>query len=110
MEEQQENQFPQQLEQQPEQQENQYQPSEDFKEFISQDNQISKPIPVRKIIAKTNIKREIGYMYYVTWDANGNLLIGKVPLSRSGRRKIPKKAKPIIPDVLKEETKKDANP
>jgi hypothetical protein len=44
--------------------------------------------PVKKIIARTNIKWEAGYMYFVTFDKDKNLLIGKTLLSRKGRPRI----------------------
>ncbi len=43
-----------------------------------------------EIIGKTNIKREKGYLYYVSFSKEGYLVIGKAILKRNGRPKINK--------------------
>lgn len=40
-----------------------------------------------EIIANTDIKKEEGFLYYVAFDENKNLVIGKAKLSRGGRKK-----------------------
>lgn len=40
-----------------------------------------------EIIAQINIKREKGYLYYVSFDEKGYLLIGKAKLLRGGGRR-----------------------
>ena len=39
-----------------------------------------------EIIQKTNLKKEKGYLYYVAFEKDGTLLIGKALLKRGGGR------------------------
>ena len=38
-------------------------------------------------IANTDIKREVGYLYYCGTDENGNLTVCKAKIERGGRKK-----------------------
>ncbi len=40
-----------------------------------------------KIILKTDIKREAGFLYYCGTDKNGNIAVGRAEMARGGKKK-----------------------
>ena len=42
---------------------------------------------MKEKLATTDIKREVGYLYYMGTDANGFLTINKTLMKRGGRKK-----------------------
>ena len=54
-----------------------------------------------EIVSKTKIMREPGYLYYISFDEKGYLIIGKAKLKRGGKSKVGKINKKPKLDVIR---------
>jgi hypothetical protein len=54
----------------------------------------------RELIITTDMKKEIGYLYFVTFDEDNNLLVWKTEAKRGGKKKV-KIDKPLTELLIK---------